>query len=61
MIVVRWRSSSLPPLRIGTNVVIDNLIILATCGGTLVVAIRAILMERREVARRAAAQPRTRR
>jgi hypothetical protein len=61
MIVVRWRSSSLPPLRIGTNVVIDNLIILTTCGGTLVVAIRAILMERREVARRAAAQPRTRR
>ena len=40
---------------------IDNLIILATCGGTLVVAIRAILMERRDVASRAAAQPRTRR
>jgi hypothetical protein len=40
---------------------IDNLAILATCSGILAVAIRAILMERREVARRAAAQPRTRR
>lgn len=36
---------------------IDNLAIIATCGGVLVVAIRAILMERREAARRAAAQP----
>ena len=40
---------------------IDNLVILATCGGILTVAIRAILMERREAARRAAAQPRARR
>jgi hypothetical protein len=37
---------------------IDNLIILATCGGVLAVAIRAILMERREAARRAAVHPR---
>ena len=36
---------------------IDNLVILATCSGILAVAIRAILMERREVARRAAAPP----
>lgn len=34
---------------------IDNLVILATCGGILVVVIRAILMERREAARRDAA------
>jgi len=55
-------ASLLPPATAHRNErVIDNLIILATCGGTLVVAIRAILMERREVARRAAAQPRTRR
>jgi hypothetical protein len=27
---------------------IDNLVVLATCGGILVVAIRAILMERRK-------------
>jgi hypothetical protein len=61
MIVVRWRSL-LPPATAHWNErVIDNLIILATCSGALVVAIRAILMERREVARRAAAQPRTRR
>jgi hypothetical protein len=37
---------------------IDNLVILATCGGILAVAIRAILMERREAARRAPAHPR---
>jgi hypothetical protein len=36
---------------------IDNLVILATCGGIVAVAIRAILMERREAARRAAAPP----
>lgn len=35
---------------------IDNLVILATCGGILIVAIRAIRMERRE-----APPPRTRR
>jgi hypothetical protein len=37
---------------------IDNLVILATCGGILAVAIRAVLMERREAARRAVGQPR---
>jgi hypothetical protein len=36
---------------------IDNLVILATCGGIVAVAIRAILMERREAFRRDAAQP----
>lgn len=36
---------------------IDNLVILATCGGVLAVAIRAILMERREAARRDTAAP----
>jgi hypothetical protein len=36
---------------------IDNLVILATCGGILAVAIRAVLMERKEAARRAAALP----
>jgi hypothetical protein len=36
---------------------IDNLVILATCGGILVVAVRAILMERRETARRTTALP----
>jgi hypothetical protein len=36
---------------------IDNLVILATCGGSLAIAIRAVLMERREAARRAAAAP----
>jgi len=61
MINVRWRFF-LPPATAHWNErLIDNLIILATCGGALVVAIRAILMERREVTRRAAAQPRTRR
>ncbi|WP_281291537.1 hypothetical protein [Reyranella soli] len=41
---------------------IDNLVILATCGGVLAVAIRAILMERRQAAQRSAANlPRTRR
>jgi hypothetical protein len=41
---------------------IDNLVILATCGGVIAVAIRAILMERREAARRTAALlPRARR
>lgn len=33
---------------------IDNLIILVTCGGVLAVACRAFLLERREAARRAA-------
>jgi hypothetical protein len=61
MIVVQRRPSCLPPLRNGNEHVIDNLVILTTCCGALVVAIRAILMERREVARRAAAKPRTRR
>jgi hypothetical protein len=37
---------------------IDNLVILATCGGVLAVAIRAILMERREAGRGTAARPR---
>jgi hypothetical protein len=37
---------------------IDNLAILATCGGVLAVAIRAILMERREAGQRTAAPPR---
>ncbi|WP_188973990.1 hypothetical protein [Neoroseomonas lacus] len=32
---------------------IDNLVILATCGGVLAVACRAFLLERREAARRA--------
>lgn len=32
---------------------IDNIVILATCGGSVVIAIRAVLMERREAARRA--------
>ena len=41
--------------------VIDNLLILTTCGCIVIVAIRAILMERREVPERAAATPRTRR
>ena len=36
---------------------IDNLAILATCGGILAVAIRAILVERGEAARRAASRP----
>lgn len=36
---------------------IDNLVILATCGGIIAVAIRAILMERREAAERAGARP----
>jgi hypothetical protein len=36
---------------------IDNLVILATCGGVVAVAIRAILLERREAARRAEAPP----
>ncbi len=35
---------------------IDNLVILATCGAILVVACRAVLMERREAARRGAAR-----
>jgi hypothetical protein len=37
---------------------IDNLVILATCGGVLAVAIRAMLMERRDAARRSAEHPR---
>jgi hypothetical protein len=41
---------------------IDNLVILATCGAIVAVAIRAILMERSAAARRAAApRPRARR
>jgi hypothetical protein len=45
-----------------TERMIDNLVILATCGGVIAVAIRAILMERREAARRTAALlPRARR
>ncbi|SEP50548.1 hypothetical protein SAMN02990966_07671 [Rhodospirillales bacterium URHD0017] len=41
---------------------IDNLVILATCGGIFAVAIRAILMERRESGQGTAARPpRTRR
>lgn len=36
---------------------IDNLVILATCGGVIAVAIRAILMERREAARRTESLP----
>ena len=56
-------ASLLPPATAHRNErVIDNLIILATCGGTLFVAIRAILMERREAGQRTAARPpRTRR
>jgi hypothetical protein len=38
--------------------IIDNLVILATCGAVVAVAIRAILMERRGTTRRAAAPPR---
>ena len=50
--------SLLPPASLHRNEgMIDNLVILATCGGVLAVAIRAILMERREAARRAAALP----
>jgi hypothetical protein len=37
---------------------IDNLVILATCGCIIAVAIRAILIERREAARRPPADPR---
>jgi hypothetical protein len=37
---------------------IDNFVILATCGGLVVVAIRAVLMERREAARDAAERKR---
>jgi hypothetical protein len=40
---------------------IDNLVIIATCGGIVAVAIRAILMERREAAGRTAPPPRERR
>jgi hypothetical protein len=36
---------------------IDNLVILATCGGILGVAIRAILMERGEAPRRTTPPP----
>jgi hypothetical protein len=36
---------------------IDNLVILATCSGILAVAIRAVLMERAEAARREGAHP----
>jgi len=36
---------------------IDNLAILATCGAILAVAIRSMLMERQEAARRTAASP----
>ena len=36
---------------------LENLATLATCGGILAVAVRTILMERREAARRAAAHP----
>lgn len=36
---------------------IDNIVILATCCGVLAVAIRAVLMERREAASRDAAPP----
>jgi hypothetical protein len=36
---------------------IDNLVILATLSGILAVAIRAVLMERAEAARRAGARP----
>jgi len=39
---------------------IDNLVILATCGGIVVVAIRAVLMERGLMERGKGAAPRTR-
>jgi hypothetical protein len=37
---------------------IDNLVTLATCGGILAVAVRAILMERREAGQGTTARPR---
>jgi len=40
--------------------IIDNLVILATCGAIVAGAIRAILMERRGTTRRAAAPRRPR-
>jgi hypothetical protein len=37
---------------------IDNLVTLATCGGILAVAVRAILIERREAGQDTTARPR---
>jgi hypothetical protein len=49
IVVVRRRPCPAAPNR--NEGMIDNLVILATCSGILAVAIRAILMERREAAR----------
>ncbi len=49
---------AVPRLRSRNEGMIDNLVTLATCGGILAVAIRAILMERREARQGTAARPR---
>jgi hypothetical protein len=54
--------SPLPPAapHRSEGMIIDNLVILATCSAIVAVAIRAILMERRGTTRRAAAPRRLR-